>query len=282
LNCIVSEDSVKNEGVTLNVTLQVPDGIVIASDSLLTLTQPISQRRINVPMVCPKCKEHVELKDVEVPSVPVPSSTFPYAQKLFSIKKRFGLAVYGAAFVNSRSIYNHVTELNAKLAQSDKLESVRDQILDYFADQIKLDLSKSGQSIDLFQDDWWPFGFQLAGFSSDGATDPVARVYWLKMGKKSQWEQVKNPALCTGDTTVVTRLWQQGIMGANISAFSLQDAIDYAKFLIRTTADFQRFSGSLPVVGGEIDIALVTNRGGFRWIEQKELYRILEKEESNV
>lgn len=117
------------------------------------------------------------------------------------------------------------------------------------------------------------------GFFKDESAEPIARVYYIAIGKKSKWDVIKMPAFCTGDTTVVNRLWQEGIMGANIAAFSLQDAIDYAKFLIKTTADYQRFSGSLPVVGGEIDIALVTNRGGFQWIEQKQLYRMLEKDE---
>lgn len=86
-----------------------------------------------------------------------------------------------------------------------------------------------------------------------------------------------NTAFCTGDTTIVRMLWPNGNAGANFSAFSLQDAIDYAKFLVRTTADYQRFSGQMPNVGGDVDIALVTPRGGFKWIAQKELYRILDK-----
>jgi len=36
-------------------------------------------------------------------------------------------------------------------------------------------------------------------------------------------------------------LWK-GVNSPNYAAFSLQDAIDYAKFLIRTTSDFQAFS----------------------------------------
>jgi hypothetical protein len=52
-----------------------------------------------------------------------------------------------------------------------------------------------------------------------------------------------------------------------------------AKLLIRTTADYQRFSGKLPTVGGDTDIALVTHYRGFRWINQKLLYQILERED---
>jgi hypothetical protein len=82
----------------------------------------------------------------------------------------------------------------------------------------------------------------------------------------------------SGDIRVVNLLWnvQPGDGSANFGAFSLQDAIDYARFLIRTTADYQRFSGVMPTVGGEIDLALVTSHRGFQWIAQKQLYRMLD------
>ncbi|TFH65071.1 MAG: hypothetical protein E4G91_03795 [Candidatus Zixiibacteriota bacterium] len=58
----------------------------------------------------------------------------------------------------------------------------------------------------------------------------------------------------------------------------LQDAIDYARFLIRISIDFQRFTdgtkedpGSIPGVGGDIDIAVVTP-SGFEWVSRKNLH----------
>ena len=78
-----------------------------------------------------------------------------------------------------------------------------------------------------------------------------------------------------GDPTVVNLLWPGGVLTANVAAFSLQDAIDYASFLIRTTSEYQRFSGKWQTVGGDIDIALITNRNGFQWIKQKPLYKML-------
>lgn len=59
--------------------------------------------------------------------------------------------------------------------------------------------------------------------------------------------------------------------------FSLQDAINYAGFLIRTTIDHQQFSQKIPDVGGDIDVATVTLLGGFQWIRQKPLNQILEE-----
>ena len=268
--------------MTLNVSLIVPDGIVIASDSLMTLSKPINQK-MNVDSLCPKCNERVEIKDVQVPPVTVPSSTFPYAQKIFDIKGKFALAVYGSAFVNSRSMFSHVLSMTAKLPDKtdaegeDYLAIICEQIKAYFDNQLKLEWQKNGTNVALLPDTWFPFGFQLAGIAKDATGEPVARVYNIQIGKQSASVLQTSSAFCTGDTTVVRMLWPNGNAGANIGVFSLQDAIDYAKFLIRTTADYQRFSGQMPVVGGDIDIALVTPRRGFKWIAQKELYRILEK-----
>jgi hypothetical protein len=266
--------------VTLNVSLCVPDGIVIASDSLATLSEPIS-KKINVDSKCPKCNENIQLKDVQVPPFSVPSSSFPYAQKLFSIKKKLGMAVYGTAHLNGRSMYSHITELNASLAapseNADFVDTVKDEVIKYFDSQIALECKKTGFNLALQPDNWFPFGFQLAGFTKDANDEPIAKIYWIRMGKKSDAQISKNTAFCTGDPTVVNLLWPGGNLTANVGAFSLQDAIDYAKFLIRTTADYQRFSGKWQIVGGDIDIALITNRNGFQWIAQKPLYQNLEK-----
>ncbi len=265
--------------MTLNVTLKVPDGIVIASDSLMTLTEWIS-KKINIDSKCPKCAELIQLKDVQIPAFSVPSSSFPYAQKLFSINARLGLAVYGVAHLNGRSMYSHIMDLTGKLPKpaegEDYVEIVKKAVLDYFDNQIALECTKTGFNLALQPDDWFPFGFQLAGFHRDAAGEPTPKVFWIRMGKKSDAQLVSAPAFCTGVFEVVTLLWPGGMLTANVTAFSLQDAIDYARFLIRTTSEYQRFSGKWQTVGGEIDIALITNRNGFQWIAQKPLYKMLE------
>ena len=128
-------------------------------------------------------------------------------------------------------------------------------------------------------DNWSPFGFHFVGFSRDSNQEPIAKTKLIKIGKVVTTEDYQGiGCTCPGDSSVVQKLWPGGDSGASFAVFSLQDAIDYARFLIRTTADYQRFSGKLPTVGGEIDIALVTNYRGFRWISQKSLYRLLEGE----
>jgi len=254
---------------------------VIASDSLSTLSQSLNQK-MNVQGKCDRCGEQIELKDVQTPPIAVPSSTWPYTQKVFPIAGKFGLMTYGSAFVNGRSIYNHVIALSERLKSlgNEGYNEASSVIVTYFKDQLLLEWSKSGINAALQPDNVWPFGFQFTGYSLDQHGEPIAKSQIIGIGKVPKVDEHSNlGCTVTGDTTVVRMLWPGGQNTANFGVFSMQDAIDYANFLIRTTADFQRFSGNLPNVGGDIDVGLVTQHRGFKWIAQKQLYRILEREE---
>lgn len=270
--------------VTLNVSLRVPDGIVIASDSLSTFMQPV-QQKVTVKGKCEKCGEVTEIKDAQVPPVSVPSSTWPYTQKLFPLKDRFGLATYGWGFVNNRSIYNHVIDLIPKLPKEDGdedyFETLSNFVVKYFHDQLIAYLEKLQLPVELQPDDWAPFGFQFVGFKRPKNGEATSCTHLIRIGKKTNIECYDEIG-CTisGDPTVVHMLWNAPSHRLNLASFSLQDAVDYTKFLIRTTADYQRFSGSLPTVGGDIDVALLTNHRGFQWIAQKELYHMLDAVEN--
>jgi hypothetical protein len=269
--------------MTLNVSLRVPDGIVIASDSLSTVHQPLMQK-VTVNAKCDGCGQLIEVKDVPAPAISVPASTWPYTQKVFPLLQRFGIAIYGSAFVNNRSMYSHVIGLVSKMTLNNsntfELDTVAQNIAHYFENQLKLELDQAGMNLELQPDNWSPFGFHVVGYSKDANEEPFAATRLISIGKAPIFQNHEGIG-CTvsGDPSIVNKIWQGG-PEPSFQYFSLQDAIDYAKFLIRTTADYQRFSGNLPTVGGEIDIALVTSYRGFQWISQKPLYKMLEKENS--
>ncbi|MBK6498380.1 MAG: hypothetical protein IPG00_09510 [Saprospiraceae bacterium] len=62
----------------------------------------------------------------------------------------------------------------------------------------------------------------------------------------------------------------------NFGAFSLQDGIDFCDFLTNTTSSYQRFANMIPTVGGHVDIGMITQYAGFKWIKVKDLTKILE------
>ena len=53
---------------------------------------------------------------------------------------------------------------------------------------------------------------------------------------------------------------------------NLQDAIDFAKFLIQTSISFQSFNIAPKTVGGPIDILVIESQES-KWIQQKELHQ---------
>ena len=227
------------------------------------------------------------MKEVQIPPQTIPASTWPYAQKIFPIRRVFGLATFGNAGVNFRSIFNHMDELNEQFPKDDKKEDffpkISKFIVDYFESQLKLEWGKTGVDKKMMPDTHSTFGFLLCGHKKGANGEAIAISQRIFIAKKSVIQEFSGQFGCSiaGVDDVVKILWQNNTV-ANYPAFSLQDAVDYAKFLIRTTADWQRFLGKFPTVGGDIDVALITNQAGFRWLEQKKLYRMLEREEKNV
>ncbi len=52
----------------------------------------------------------------------------------------------------------------------------------------------------------------------------------------------------------------------------VRDAIELADFLVETTKRYFRFLPGADIVGGEVDIAVVTKYEGFKWIKRKHFY----------
>ena len=57
---------------------------------------------------------------------------------------------------------------------------------------------------------------------------------------------------------------------------TLQDAVDFSDLMIKTTSAIQNYSdgiqgepGDMPGVGGEVDIAVLTKKNGFTWLNKK-------------
>jgi hypothetical protein len=64
---------------------------------------------------------------------------------------------------------------------------------------------------------------------------------------------------------------QQISMQLPFQLLPLQDCVDLAIFLIRATIDAQRLSVVLRGVGGPIEVATITRREGFRYIQRKDI-----------
>jgi hypothetical protein len=258
--------------LSLVVSLRIPDGIVIAADSLSTAQGTLKvQAQLRVP--CPNCKKEFELSDLPLPPMPVPLSTSSFAQKLFPFAGKFGVGTFGMGVVNQRTIYYHMKGLEKRhVSGVSTITEAAEIIRSYFDEQ----LSRQVPDLSKAPEDFSPLGFQVVGYDGD-----ENKTIELRIGKKTTVVPYTGLG-CTisGDGKVVIKLWELGQKEPSLQhsypLFSLQDAIDHAEFLIRTTADYQRFTAMMPTVGGAIDIALVTSYHDFTWIKRKRLAEILE------
>lgn len=257
--------------MTLVVSLRIPDGIVIAADSLSSAPGQL-EVITNIDAQCPICKNKINLKDIKMPPIPIPGATSSFAQKLFSFKKRLGIACFGIGILTHRTIYYHMKGLEQKAKEFENVSELAPMILEYFDGEIREEI----KDIDQAPDDYYPLGFQLVGYDGE-----KGKTIEINIGKKSRSKEIEGLG-CTvsGDTDLVVQMWELGKKdprrATNFTRFSLQDAVDYAHFLITATAEYQRFINIMPSVGGEVDIALVTPFHHFRWIKYKELTKILE------
>lgn len=261
--------------MTLVVSVRVPDGVVIGSDSLATLAmQPTATA--SGPVQCPKCgEEHQVSLQVPLPRGAGTLSTLPSALKLMPLWGRFGVATYGNSMIADHSMFALVQEFQKEHDFGDLKEAAKglgEWLQRRFAETTDIDSLPDGS---------FAFGFHVSGYKDGHPLTATTRV-----GKQVTTRFLDGfGATIDGETSVVTHMWglkeEQPQLGATYQAWSVSDAADYVEFLISLTANSQRFGLMVPTVGGSIDIAVVMPQNSFRWMKQKELAKLLLEEVSH-
>lgn len=257
--------------MTLIVSVKIPDGLVLAGDSLATVMGGL-EGRLNFETDCPHCRKKVK-GQVQIPSLNLPATSFSFARKILQFHTRFGIGAYGAGQVGGRTIYYALRELEKETegqppnSTGDAAQLIGNRLFELLKDEVE----GNGKKIEDQPDAWKPVGIQILGYD-----EKVPKRFGVRIGKKVEIKDVSDhEILVTGQNEVFSAL--AGIYKKNpqseplVGAFSLQDAIHYVDFLIRTTALHQQFSRQIPSVGGEIDIALLTPFDQFSWIHKKSL-----------
>lgn len=257
--------------MTLTISVRVPDGVVLATDSLVSITAMVTPTG-ELGTKCPKCEEDIKISDLKLPSLSMPAGSSPFGRKLFNIKKRnVGIAVFGAPALNGRTVESHIREFEKmKIVGEEKVKEVADKLAAYLHGNVK----KEVKDFTEIPEKSVIIGFQAAGY--DEKDVKIGKTFRVQIGRKVTSDPTHKKGYgCTfgGDGRVVAKLWKKDpeipIAKPNYALMTLQDAIDYAVFLIRTTKDYQRFATMVPNVGGDIDVAIITHHGGFEWIQEK-------------
>jgi hypothetical protein len=266
--------------MSLGLTIKGPEGLVLAAESRVTLQ---IQRQGQPPVF----------------------NTFDNATKLFDLKglnNFVGIVTYGVAAIGQRTAHSFAPELEASLkakgygedtskTNRHAVEKVAKDLSDFYMDQwksAKMPVPLPGPGMT----------FIVSGFDED---EPYGRVYIIEIPDKPVPE-MRSPdqefgLTWGGQHEVVNRLMmgydpglpnllqqlkiapaaeaqfmqQLGALSLQVpfNVLALQDCVDLALFLLRTTIEAQQLSIGLRGCGGPIDVATVTRRAGLHYVQRK-------------
>ena len=185
-----------------------------------------------------------------------------------------GVTTFGDAIIAGHAIESHIKQFSYQsLVVTDDVLTVKDKLIGYVRG-----ISATAK-----------LGFQVAGFRSENGME-VEHVWVLDVaGNSSARVNVQAGTAVTifganwgGEPDVMSRLVnctevQQGTARVAVTpcqvpynVMTVQDAIDYALYAVRTTIDTMRFEARLKTVGGPIDCLLMTPEKA-EWIQRKRL-----------
>ncbi len=254
--------------MTVAIGVAVSEGIVIAGDSRSTYGNPKGW----------------------------PKVATDYTQKVYKIATRVGAATFGWGMLSGKNINSCVESFKRTIKSDENITEVLPKFVDYFEDLYNKHIADGyDQPV---ANGVIAFGFLIGGYDETGE-GKLFRCYFPGKQILPCCSTVTPGASWEGQTDIIirlikgydTRIYNTISIPQNIGEefqkleyiiyfvrMNLQDAIDFAIFLVRTTIEMQRFSdgiilnpGDLQGVGGSIDVALITDEG-LSWIQKKELH----------
>jgi hypothetical protein len=237
------------------ITLWTQDGLVMASDSRLTLTVPSQQNNQQIPISFTQSDAN---------------------NKTFLAAGNIGISTFGAADIQGVPISGFVESFIHEKIEGREIDltTVPRQLLEYF------------RSLPVIPDT----GFVVAGYIEENGKQ-IPHI-WRIIVKLDQITDVIKPgqqggAAWNGEIEVMTRLISPVSIaqpdGSSVSLpeapipwifFTLQDAIDFAIYAVKVTRDTMRFLAKIKTVGGPVDVLIIRPGQGpdrAKWIQRKEL-----------
>jgi len=235
------------------ITLYVREGIVMASDSRLTLNAQEQQLGNTVTNLA--------------------VATFGSNYKTFLAASGVGISTFGAADIQGVPIGGYVETFMRDVLGNATLpvQQVAQQLLDHFRQITPTPATQC----------------HVAGYTKTSST--ADQEVWAVVVPANEIIRLNPPgqqgAAWGGESDILARLIQPvavidqaGAIQTKLPSFpvpwqffTLQDAIDFAIFAVRSTSDAIRFQPRPKTVGGPIDV-LVIKPSGAEWIQRKQLH----------
>lgn len=265
--------------MSLGIVFKGPEGIVLAADSRVTLT--------------------VSMQSPGQPPTLIPA-TYDNATKLLRIRDQnyVGVVTYGVgAFGNQRTAHSYLPEFEAKLLAGDgkrlSIELFAKKLSEFFMQRWEESMPKDFQGP--------PMTFLVGGYNVD---EPYGRVFGVDIPIRPEPKEINQDGFGVtwgGQRELTDRLMQgfdenlpfiaqeflelsddqrnklrnyikeRSTLHIPFQFLPLQDCVDLSIALVRTTITFQKWMVGVRGVGGKIDVATITQTGGFRAVQTKEI-----------
>lgn len=270
--------------MSIIASIRIPNYIVIAGDSVLTLMKH-EEFNYEYEAVCPACDHKYTIHD-RLKLNPVPASNFYNVNKIIPFLNRFGIGISHTNILGNIPAHSLIQKFEERFNKDNNSEKYPD-IIEVVEKLIKLfetdfihPILDARKSEDLGTEQFGDYlVFQIVGYQE---LDP--KTIEVSIGKESRYEVFKEFG-CTisGYSEIVQSIWgidkrykeqHNADVAPPYNIFSLQDAIDYVEFIIKSSIDYQKFAKMIPYIGGKINTAIISYSTGFKWKTQKSIKRI--------
>jgi hypothetical protein len=238
--------------MSLIISVYVREGIVMAADSRLTLT---------IPRALPGGQAHT-----------LSLATSDSAKKLFLAPNNIGIATCGAADIGGVPIAGFVESFIVEKLKGQSLSA--EQVANELKGYLSALAVRPGTVFHIAGYAQTAAGWEQTVFFVDPAVGPVSRLNPVNQQGANWGGEIDVLQRLLNEVALVQPGGQPAVplpvFGVPFEFFTLQDAIDFAVFGIRSTIETLRFQNREKTVGGPIDVLVVTP-GGAQWIRQKQL-----------
>lgn len=256
--------------MTIGIAIAVPDGIALAADTQITWNKPIS-----------KARDKATGKEFELAEpIQMPVGWSRLARKLFSVElsgRTYAIVTAGSARLNSKTMYS-VFHSGAVEYRGDG--SCGD-VSRFYVQYLRSELAKqqSCEIADLAKQPLAVYEYILAGYEGGDVAKPFLESHLVfsgsipidgkpnDSGHLLKWTNTAGTSRTGGCWIGQAHYISHVIKHANkelpqisgqFHMMTLADAVDYTRFLVGFTCDFQRFAVIVPDCGRPITSSVLT------------------------
>ena len=256
--------------MSIGIAIAVPDGIALAADTQTTWNKNIL-----------KVKEKNSGKEVELAEpIRIPVGWSRMARKLFSVDMNgttYAVITAGMAHMNSKSMYAVIHSAAPTYQGSGEIDDVSEFVRDYLKNELAEQLSCTpeelvAQPINVCE-------IILATYEAKDVAKPVIESHLVfsgtidyngnsdSSGHILKWSNHTQPnrygGCWIGRSEFITHIVnhknsQLPPISGQFGMMTLADGVDYTKFLVKFTCDFQRFAVMVPDCGRPITSSTLT------------------------